>query len=270
MNKYITISLGAGVQSSCLALMASHGELQYNVDFAVFADTGDEPDEVYEWLSYLESNLKFPVFRVKKGNLGEESLIIHNSRTGGKYMKGNIPAYVMNEEGKRGILWRKCTGDYKIEPIHKFYKNHLKIKRGEKETIVLQMMGISTDEIQRMKPSKKQYIEHIFPLIDLGMSRRDCLDWMIKMGYPTPPRSACTFCPFHSDEEWLRLKKQQPIEFSKAVNFERKMHEAFLQQTSLRNKPYLHKSCIPLDEVIFKEKEETDHFDNECEGLCGV
>ena len=40
------LSLGAGVQSSTLALMIAHGELPM-VDHAIFADTGAEPAGVY-------------------------------------------------------------------------------------------------------------------------------------------------------------------------------------------------------------------------------
>ena len=47
------LSLGAGVQSSTLALMIEHGEVPM-VDCAIFADTGDEPKEVYKWLDFLK------------------------------------------------------------------------------------------------------------------------------------------------------------------------------------------------------------------------
>jgi hypothetical protein len=41
------------------------------------------------------------------------------------------------------------------------------------------------------------------------MRRSDCLDWMKDNGYSKPPRSACTFCPFHSMKEWRELKKNK-------------------------------------------------------------
>ena len=48
------ISLGAGVQSSVMALMAAKGEITPMPDCAIFADTGWEPKRVYEWLDWLE------------------------------------------------------------------------------------------------------------------------------------------------------------------------------------------------------------------------
>ena len=56
------ISLGAGVQSTTMALMAAHGEIEPMPDCAIFADTGDEPQAVYDHLAWLMSGnvLPFP------------------------------------------------------------------------------------------------------------------------------------------------------------------------------------------------------------------
>lgn len=47
------ISLGAGVQSTTLALMAAGGGLTPMPDCAIFADTGEEPSAVYRHLDWL-------------------------------------------------------------------------------------------------------------------------------------------------------------------------------------------------------------------------
>ena len=54
------ISLGAGVQSSTMALMAAAGEITPMPTCAIFADTQDEPASVYKWLDWLEPKLPFP------------------------------------------------------------------------------------------------------------------------------------------------------------------------------------------------------------------
>lgn len=66
------ISLGAGVQSSTMALMAKHGEITPMPDAAIFADTGAEPIGVYNWLLQLEEKLPCPIYRVSAGNLRDE------------------------------------------------------------------------------------------------------------------------------------------------------------------------------------------------------
>lgn len=75
MSKTITLlSLGAGVQSTALALMAERGLIEKPVA-AIFADTGDEPASVYAHLERLRGMLSFPVHIVKAGNgLGADFL----------------------------------------------------------------------------------------------------------------------------------------------------------------------------------------------------
>jgi 3'-phosphoadenosine 5'-phosphosulfate sulfotransferase (PAPS reductase)/FAD synthetase len=51
------ISLGAGVQSTALALMAANGEIGPMPDCAIFADTGWEPEAVYSHLARLREAL---------------------------------------------------------------------------------------------------------------------------------------------------------------------------------------------------------------------
>lgn len=100
------ISLGAGVQSSVMALMAAHGEIEPMPDCAIFADTQAEPKHVYDWLDWLETQLPFPVYRVTKGNLKEDLLSGERAAT--------PPLYT-----ETGMLMRQCTTEYKVEPIRK-------------------------------------------------------------------------------------------------------------------------------------------------------
>lgn len=91
--------------------------------------------------------------------------------------------------------------------------------------------------------------------------------------YPIPPRSACSFCPFHSDDEWRNLKENHPEDWSKAVQFERNLIAASAKQEVLKGTPYLHESCVPLDQVDLKTRPshgQLNLFRNECTGLCGV
>jgi 3'-phosphoadenosine 5'-phosphosulfate sulfotransferase (PAPS reductase)/FAD synthetase len=51
MTQLRVLSLGAGVQSTTLALMAAHGEIE-PPHCAIFADTGWEPRAVYDHLDW--------------------------------------------------------------------------------------------------------------------------------------------------------------------------------------------------------------------------
>jgi hypothetical protein len=123
-----------------------------------------------------------------------------------------------------------------------------------------------------MKPSRVNFIRNVHPLIDMELSRNDCLRWMKKNGFPVPPRSSCQACPFHGDKEWVRLKQECPSDFARAVEIEKQLQDN-AAGTILRGVPYLHGSCVPLGEIDFNSRkgyEQLDLFGEECEGLCGV
>jgi hypothetical protein len=258
------ISLGAGVQSTTMALMAAHGEITPMPDCAIFADTQSEPRAVYKHLAWLQSGvLPFPIHVVTAGSLRAQ---IGKPRPHGKYAHQPIPAYV---EGG-GPLSRRCTRDFKIRPIIKQVRELLGIngRRAPSAPIATQWIGISTDEAMRIKPSFHNFIVNRWPLIEQKISRIDCLAWLQRYNYPRPPKSACTFCPFHSNAEWRNLKVNDPVGFADAVAIDVKIRE-------LRSggKSYLHRSGVPLDQVDLSTLE--DHgqlnlFNNECEGMCGV
>ena len=134
------ISLGAGVQSSTMALMAAAGEITPIPDAAVFADTQAEPKAVYEWLAWLEKQLPFPVVRVTAGNLETDTLgsmslprianppfytaPIKTHERGAHGFALTAPFFTVND-GKEGQLRRQCTREYKIEPIKKWLRQRV-------------------------------------------------------------------------------------------------------------------------------------------------
>tara|TARA_R110001606_G_scaffold151337_2_gene291739 strand:- start:147 stop:989 length:843 start_codon:yes stop_codon:yes gene_type:complete len=276
------LNLGAGVQSSTLALMASHGEITPLPTCAIFADTKAESQEVYDWLDWLETKLAFPVYRVSKGDLTKDSLTpakatakAKNYKEGEEYMKRIIPLFGLMPNGEvAAALGRNCTADYKIRPIEKKIKQLAEIKRGEKEVKVIQWIGISYDEIQRMKESQLHWTKLRYPLIELEMHRHHCKEWMAKNGYPEPPRSACYYCPFHSDHEWRKLRDNDPEHFAKAIAFDKEIRELSKKDKVMKMEAFIHRSCKPLDEVDFDSDEDkgqlTWDFQADCSGMCGV
>lgn len=262
------LSLGAGVQSSTLALMAAHGEIEMP-DCAIFADTQAEPQAVYKWLDWLEKQLPFPVYKVTKGNLFAAATKLHISKNGNAYTKASPPAWITEDGGKTvNLMMRQCTVDYKIRPIIKKMRD-----LGFKKDGVVQFIGISKDEAQRMKPARDKWITNRWPLIEKFMTREDCFAWMKEKGYPLPPRSSCSFCPYHSNYEWKRLKNNDQQAFNEAVEFEKALQKTMGQVKAFRGTAYLHRSCKPLEEIDFNARSpqlELDLFGDECEGMCGV
>ncbi len=272
------ISLGAGVQSSTMALMAAHGEITPMPKCAIFADTQAEPKSVYTWLDWLEKQLPFEVRRVTAGSLTDAVLKIHRRKDDtGDWVYAGIPAFTTRRDGSMGMIQRQCTREYKVRVIEKEAKKIGNDNLGSNTGAisVIQWIGISLDEAHRMKQSNKWWQQNRYPIVDLRMKRHDCLRWMAAHGYPEPPRSACVFCPYHSDSDWRRMRDDEPEAFAEAVRVD-KEYRRLMQLTLVRKKvigPHLHKSRVPLDEVDFSTDE--DHgqqvmFGNECEGMCGV
>ena len=281
LTKWNVINLGAGVQSSCLALMAARGEVTPMPDFAVFAGTQAEPKAVYDWLDWLETQLPFPVIRVTAGNLTDEILKIRtkpNSKYGKNltYLRRIIPVFGLKADGEvQAALGRSCTADFKIKPILKRIKKECGVKHGQKDITVTQWIGISYDEMQRMKLPGNLWTQHRWPLIEKRMTRSHCIEWMRRNGYPEPPRSACYYCPFHSNDEWRRLKNDDPVHFAKAVEFDKTYRRLQNQNDGgFRLEVYLHRSCQPIDQIDFSSDvdrgQQSFDFSSECEGMCGL
>ena len=262
------ISLGAGVQSSVMALMAANGELP-KPDCAIFADTGYEPKAVYRYLEFLKKVLPYPIYTVSKGNIRDDMIAARGTTD-------FVVAPFFTQEtitGKKGMIMRQCTNDYKIQPIKKKirelcgveYKKHF-----PKDKYVEQWIGISKDEIQRMKPARDPYILNRHPLIEMNMSRQDCINYLNKKKIPLPEKSACIVCPYHNDAYWHFMKTERVAEFADAVEFDKKIRTG---SRNIRDELFLHRSCIPLDQVEFKKDDKSkqiDMFNNECEGMCGI
>jgi len=266
------LSLGAGVQSSTVLFKVLHEEIA-PVDIAIFADTGNEPQEVYEWVEYLkkEAEGKLDIITVvndkNTGSIYDDIL----SETG--WFAG-IPVYTRSKvDNSNGMSRRQCTDRYKIQPILKEVRKILDVEtlRGK---CVEMVMGISSDEKQRLKRPPNKWQINCYPLAENEISRDECLHWMKHKDLPMPPRSACIICPYHNNKEWRRLKENYPEEFEKAIYFDEQLRSSKTSQFVQRmdSELFLHKSRTPLKDADLGVEEDFQYslFDDECEGICGV
>jgi hypothetical protein len=241
----VALSLGAGVQSTTLALLAAEGALPAP-DVAIFADTGWEPRAVYDHLDRLETALPYPVVRVRQGNLRADLL-----DPGRRYAA--IPAFVRNPDGSDGMGRRQCTSEYKLAPIRRKVRELLgaappeyrSVPRGR---VAEQWVGFSTDEVHRANRTKDsdgvRYLRTAYPLLDLGMSRKDCDRWLRSRGWSTVAKSACIGCPFHGNRAWRELRDRRPGEWADAVAFDAALRNS---KRGADGEQYLHRSRLPLD-----------------------
>jgi hypothetical protein len=260
------LSLGAGVQSSTVLLMSLAGELP-PLDLVIFADTQAEPASVYKhlwWLAGRCADGGLPLHVVTNGSLTNAALDL-GARS------GTIPVFLRSPAGNQGTVRRDCTSDFKVVVIER------ELRRVRSGRPVEEWFGISLDEVGRMRDASKPWIVNRYPLVEHRMTRWDCERWLAARGL-TAPRSACSYCPYHSNNEWRRLRDEEPVEFAKAVEFERNLQAAHRDWAGkptkrFRGVPYLHRSMVPLDQADIRSEEEQGQgslFGEECAGVCGV
>lgn len=277
------LSLGAGVQSTTVLLMALSGEFPDRLDAAIFADTGWEPRAVYEHLAWLEGKAReggIPVHRVSSGNLRQDLL---DAVAGKQARVANPPFYVKNRDAageyatpdRGGMLWRSCTTEYKVQPIRRKLRALAEAIVGSARLpagCVEQWFGISFDEWRRMRTSDVAYIVNCYPLVERRLTRQGCILWLRRRGYKIPPKSACLGCPYHSNATWREMKQKCRKEWEDTAAFDRAIRRGI---PGVKGEAFVHRSMVPLDLVDLRTDEERGQlalpgFEDECSGHCGV
>jgi len=185
-------SFGCGVDSVAALLMDS------NYDEIIFADTGSELPETYQFLEYFEKKSGLKITKVKS-HLGK----IYDYYHKGRFFP--LPTF------------RDCTGKFKITPI----RQHLRKKYGKKETFEMNIF-IDYDEFHRMRTSDVKYIKNKYPLVDKKITREKCLKIINDFGYDLPLKSGCFFCPFNNKKRWIDLRNNHIDLFEKSKELEKR------------------------------------------------
>ena len=254
------LSLGAGLQSSTLLHMSMRGDFE-KPDFVIFADTQCEPKYVYDNYNYLKNlySAQIEFIECTKSNLLQVCL---------DEKRIHIPAYTIGRTNT--VLNRQCTSNWKIKIINKTVRLKLGIFRKRiKQPVIEKWIGFSIDESQRRSISRESWQTNRFPLIELNMSRNDCIDYLKRNNLTIPGKSSCVICPFHSNIYWRELKFKYPDEFFKACQFDDQLRDLRAHKGL---KAYLHSYRIPLREIDFSDNQLPIQFgvneNRECSGVC--
>ena len=76
-----------------------------------------------------------------------------------------------------------------------------------------------------MKPSRTRWVTNDWPLVNARLRRSQCVEIIQKEGIAVPKKSSCVFCPYHSHDFWQDLKQNHPVEFDRAVEFDRNIRD---------------------------------------------
>ncbi|WP_406401880.1 hypothetical protein [Streptomyces uncialis] len=232
--------------------LSAEGHLP-KADYAIFADTGWEPQAVYDHLDRLEQEIAapagIPILRVSSGNIRDDAL-------DPEHRFASMPLHILNKDGRPGMTRRQCTGEYKIKPIKKQVRDLLGYPypvRIPKGVFVEQWVGISTDEFHRAKDADVQYMRNRHPLIDMDWSRADCIRYLTARGLGATPKSSCLGCPFHGNAQWRNIRDESPAEWEDVVAFDAAIRQGNARANASGNpllgQAFLHRSRVPLSEA---------------------
>jgi len=245
-------------------------------DYAIFADTQEEPTPVYAHLEWLKTLGKAPIIVRTAGKLGDHIMRGVNS-IGGKFASVPfftlLPGAVVPSKTKR-----QCTSDYKLNVIHQAVREILGLKKRQrfpKSAQIIQGIGFSYDEQGRAGRAianwKRPQIMPVFPLIQKRWTRQHCVEYLRTVVPHEVPRSSCVFCPFHRNIEWRWLRDNDPKGWERAVEIDREIRvNGNVVNRNYNAEMFVHRSCVPLDQAVIDETENTQiGFEFEgCTGGC--
>lgn len=229
----IVWSSGGGVQSTAIAVLICQGKLP-KPDLALMVDCGYESSRTWEYVKGVT------IPRLK--DAGVNLQIVPSSRyvDVGLFSKSGhcvLPAFRVNPDGSVSHFSTHCNGLWKQYVTKKF------VRESGFDRFV-HWIGISTDESRRARGnSGAKYIEVEYPLIDLGLSRKDCAELIRSSGWPMPARTSCIICPQRTMFEWLKLKVECPDDFEEACRIEDEIRE---KDPSV----FLNSRCKPLRDIL--------------------
>lgn len=263
-NPKTFISWGLGTQSTALCVMSTLGDFGIKkVDHIITSDTLFEHSYTYKIKEFYLNWLLDQGMDVHTVNNGSaEEIGEHN----------NLPLWT--EHG--APLRRQCTGYFKIDPVRKKMRELLGISlsntgRTKKGAAIL-YLGITYDEAERMSDSNRQYIINEYPLVDLRLTREDCINYLKDKGLPVPFKSCCIHCPYQGAKQWQFVKENYPEDFQQAVDYDYKIRiptDSMLKRGLYSGELFIWKGSQPLEDVDFNQLVE-DKLDICDSGYCFI
>jgi hypothetical protein len=236
-------AFGGGLQSRAIAVLIKQGKLPMP-DLIGIANTTREVSSTW---SFIDEYLRPAGFEVH--------VISHDYATVDLYRNDDllIPAYT-RQNGSIGKMDTFCSNEWKQRVCRRWLSD-----RGVTDCDA--WLGMSTNEIERMKPSGLNWYRHVYPLIEIvKMSRSQCHALVTGYGWPVA-KSRCWMCPNMSVGDWRDLKKDEPENFVKAVEFDDEIRQR-------DPNVYLHRSALPLAQAVEVTEAQETLFDGCDSGYC--
>lgn len=238
-NKPVVVSYGGGINSTALIIWARLKKIK--IDKIIFADTGNEKPETYEFLSFFDKWLQTPwqnrppmpgltVVRYQPKKTGDRKKTRKLFRFTGKVSLLALPWFVFEQTIKQTFIpktlgeqclifedmpskaygYGACSAKWKISAIHKYIKDSYSHD-------IIQWIGIHSGEAKYRLYDKKGQQRPLtselgiidYPLIREELDQSDCVA-LCRLLPVMPIKSSCWFCPNAKISEVKKLKKKHP------------------------------------------------------------
>lgn len=194
----LIVSFGGGVNSA--AMLVGMQERRIRPDLILFADTGGENPETY---TFVETMKAWSSRKLRRSIITVRNDGMYTTLETECTVKATLPSIVFG--------WRSCSDKYKLRPQKKYASLAFPDEQ------VTWAVGIDAGELHRIG----KFENCIHPLVEWGWQREDCIKAIQRADLPIPVKSACFYCPASTKSDVLRLRKEHPELFERAVAMEK-------------------------------------------------
>lgn len=270
LPKLRVISHGAGVQTSTLCLMAARGDVGPMPDVAIMADTGGEPFRVYQYLDWLRTQVPFPIIMVRRPGPTLAELAIDVAEGRRPRSGASLPPWFVETPNGPAMLPKQCSGEFKRDVVIREVRRMLDAAGIPIRPATVEMwIGMTVDELTRVTTARRKYIHNRHPLVELKLTRNDCIRWLQDRQLPVPPKSSCVYCPFRRNHQWRHMRDTAPDDFAEAVRIDKAIRPGI---PGTPGQAFVHRTMRPLDEADLGDDnldQRSFGFAHDCDS-CGI
>ena len=245
IDKPLVVAYGGGTNS--VAMLCGFLDRGIKPDLIVFADTGGELPTTYAHIDLMSEKTKEwwgleieKVYATYKGK--------YESLEDSCVRKKMLPSLAYG--------FKACSMKHKVEPQNKRVKQWMKDNNVSE---IIRAIGYDAAEGHRKinktdgTLGKEKREDYWYPLIEWMWTRSECIETIKAHGLPLPGKSSCFFCPAMKNSEILRLRKEYPEYFERAIAMETNM----VVKGRVRGLNF----GIPWSEIVEADDEQLKLFD---------